>query len=97
MLLYQGADYSYLVHPEPERYEDKYALRDLGARFLPHVGLIFIPDDMEKLAYLSKYRESQQSFHCPKDKKRMMLTSLITGDLRDEISELPLWCKKEQY
>ncbi len=97
VLLFQCADYSYLVHPEPEKDGDKYALRDLCARFSPYVGLIFIPHDLEKLTYLSKYKEANQNPHCLQDRKRNMLTSLVTWGLRDEISELPLWCKSQQY
>jgi hypothetical protein len=97
VLLHQGADYSYLVHPEPENDGDKYALRDLCARFAPLIGLIFIPHDLTKLTYLAKYKEAQQSSHTTPDMKRKMLTALISGGLRDAISNIPSWAKTQQY
>jgi hypothetical protein len=96
VLLLQGANYSYLVHPEPEKSGDKHALKELCDNFSPHVGLIFIPHELEKLTYLTKYREARDN-PSSEERKRKMLASLVTGGLRDEISELPLWCKKQQY
>ena len=97
VLLLQGADYSYLVHPDPQKQEDKYSMRELCAKFSPYVGLIFVPHDLEKLTYLTKYKEANRNPHCPQDMKRKMLASLVTAGLRDEVSEFPLWCKRQQY
>ena len=97
VLLHQGADYSYLVHPEPENENDKYALKDMCTRFTPFVGLIFIPHELSKLNYLFKYKEAQQCTATTQDMKRKMLTALISGGLRDEISSIPPWCKTQQY
>jgi hypothetical protein len=97
VLLAQGADFAYLVHPEPEKEGDKYALRDMCQRFAPMIGLIFVPHDLSKLSYLRKYREAVRNFSTTQDTKRTMLASLLAGGLRDEISELPSWCKQVQY
>jgi hypothetical protein len=90
-------DYSYLVHPEPENEGDKYALRDLCARYAPLIGLIFIPPDLTKLTYLFHYKEAQQNTSNTPDMKRKMLTALISGGLRDDISTIPSWAKTQQY
>jgi hypothetical protein len=98
VLLGQGADYSYLVHPDPEIEGHKFAMRDLCARFAPLVGLIFVPHDLEKLTFpIPKYKEAGQNFSTTQDMKRKMLASLIAGGLRDEVSEFPSWCKTLQY
>jgi hypothetical protein len=96
--LEQGADFSYLVHPEPENPDDKRALKELCDRFAPHIGLIFVPYDLTKLnPYYSPYREAQRNPHTTRDRKRDMLTSLAAAGWRDAISELPLWCQRQEY
>ena len=96
--LHQGADFAYLVHPEPKDENDKKALNELCDRFAQHIGLIFVPHDLGKLTPpLSPYRYAQPNFQSMPDKKRNMLTSLVTWGLRDEISEIPLWCKQQKY
>ncbi len=96
LVLLQGADFAYLVHPEPETEEDKRALRELCDRFSPSVGLIFLHHDLEGLGVLSllPYRNAVQNYHTHRDRKRSMLSSVITGGLRDEVSNIPLWCKR---
>jgi hypothetical protein len=96
-LLHQGADYAYLLHPEPAE-RDKKDLKDLCEKFAPYVGLVFVPHDLEKLApYYQPYKDAQRNPHSMADRKRNMLTSLATWGLRDAISELPLWCKRQEY
>jgi hypothetical protein len=97
VLLQQGADYIFLVHPDPENDGDKYALRDLCARYAPMVGVIFIPHDLSKLTFLLKHKEAQQNPHTTPDIKRKMLTAIISGGMRDDISSIPSWCKTQQY
>ena len=96
VLLQQGADFAYLVHPEPERADDKKDLKELCDRFSPSVGLMFLPHELEGLGSLSllPYRSAVQNYHTHRDRKRSMLSSVITGGLRDEISNIPLWCKR---
>jgi hypothetical protein len=96
-LLGQGADYSYLVHPEPDKHEDKYAAKELCARFAPLIGLIFVPRDLQKVTYVSKYKEAGRNPHTIPDMKHKMLTALIAGGLRDDISPLPSWATQQQY
>jgi hypothetical protein len=96
-LLGQGADHSYLVHPEPDKQEDKSAARILCANFAPLIGLMFVPRDLEKVTYLSKYKEAGRNPHTTPDMKHKMLTALIVGGLRDDIGPLPSWASKQQY
>ena len=98
VLLHQGADFAYLVHPEPEKEDDKKAFKELCDRFAPYVGLIFVPHDLGKLTpYYSPYISAKQNRYTKPDRKRNMLTSLVTWGLRDEISGIPLWCKRQEY
>jgi len=98
VLLHQGADLVYLVHPEPERQDDKKALAELCERFAPYVGLIFVPHDLGKLSpYYATYRNARQNPNSKPDRKRNMLTSLVTWGLRDKLGEIPLWCKRQEY
>lgn len=100
--LYQGADFAYVVHPAPDRDDDRKALKGLCDNFAPHVGVVFLPHDLSKpddiyWAVSLPFRQAQQNYHSNRDRKRTMLTSVSTGGMRDEIGELPLWCKRQEY
>lgn len=98
VLLEQGADYSYLVHPEPSNQDDKKALKELCDRFAPCVGLFFVHYDLKAFPpYYSPFREARQNPQSKPDRKRNMLTSLVTWGLRDALSDIPLWCKRQEY
>ena len=98
VLLYQGADFAYLVYPEPERKEDQKALKELCDKYAPYVGLIFVPHDLDTFSqYYATYRNSMHNPHSRPDRKRHMLSGLVTSGLRDEISQIPSWCKKQEY
>ncbi|HKZ43078.1 MAG TPA: hypothetical protein VJ044_19120, partial [Candidatus Hodarchaeales archaeon] len=98
VLLHQGADFAYLVHPEPQKNDDKIALNELCTKYAPLVGLIFVPHDLTQLTIAAQsYRHATRNPHTTAERKRKMLTSLLTWGLRDEISDIPLWCKKQEY
>jgi hypothetical protein len=98
VLLQQGVDFSYLIHPEPLDQDDKKTLKDLCDRYAPHVGLIFVPHQLSELSpYYSPFREARQNPQSRPDRKKNMLTSQVTWGLRDAISEIPLWCMKQEY
>lgn len=48
-LLMNGVDYSYLVHPEPRRFEDQEALRKLCERYAPHLGVLIAGNKNENI------------------------------------------------
>jgi hypothetical protein len=98
VLLEQGADYSYLVHPEPANQDNKKALKDLCDRYAPYVGLIFVPHQLAEVSpYYSPFKEARQNPQSKPDRKKNMLTSLVTWGLRDALSDIPLWCRKQEY
>jgi len=94
VLLQQGANFAYLIHPQPKRDEDKSALKELCDMYAPCVGIIYVYDD---LSWFETYRKAEQNHHVQVNRTRDLLTSLITGGNFSEISELPLWAKQQQY
>ena len=93
-LLQQGADFSYVIYPEPTNVEIKSALKEMCDRYAPNIGIIYVNRD---LSWYQTYREAKQNINVNRDRTRDMLTSLITGGNYSEISELPLWAKRHQY
>lgn len=92
-LLFQSADYAYLIYPEPQRIEDKKDLKTLCDNFAPCVGLIYVPND---LASYSLYRTPQRNYHTTVDIKKKKLASLIaSGNLSD--IKVPLWAAQHNF
>ena len=94
VLLQQGADLAYVIYPEPKRQKDKSDLKELCDRYAPNIGIIYVRDD---LSWYQTYRDAKQNSYVNRDKKRNMLTSLLTGGNFSEISERPLWALQQQY
>jgi len=94
VLLQQGADFAYVIYPKPKRAEDKDALKELCDRYAPYIGIIYVNND---LSWYEIFREAKQNSYVSMNRRRDMLTSLITGGNFSEISELPLWAKQQQY
>ena len=94
VLLQEGADFAYVVYPEPTNQRNKTDLKELCDRYASHIGIIFVAND---LSYHTKFREAQRNNHTTRDRKKNMLTSLTTGGNFSDISELPVWVKKQEY
>lgn len=88
VLLFQGADFVYLVAPEPSGPQDSRDLQELCKRY-SHMGLIFpkiFKDSMSALAPshwdFPKVLPAPHNFHpAIPDRKKEMLTSLATHPL----------------
>ena len=91
ILLYQGADFAYLVIPEPEKETDRSNLRDLCDKYAYYVGIMFFSG-----ATFWEFRKAERNTHTGEDRKKKMLTSLISGGQVSDI-KIPLWCKKHEY
>jgi hypothetical protein len=92
VLLYQGADFAYLVIPEPKDEKDKTNLKDFCDKYAHYVGIMFL---MENGTFW-EFRKAETNTNTTKDRKRKMLTSLITGGQVAEI-KVPEWCKKQEF
>lgn len=93
-LLQQGADFAYVIYPEPRKKEDKSALKELCERYASNIGIIYVQND---LSWFLKHREAKQNHYVNTDRRKRMLTSLTTGGNFSDISELPLWAKQQEY
>lgn len=92
ILLYQGADFSYLVIPEPKKDRDKNNIRDFCDKYADYVGLIFINEQVTHW----EFRKAKKNPYTTEDRKKKMLTSLISaGQFSDIIT--PTWCKKHEF
>jgi hypothetical protein len=90
--LYEGADYSYLVWPEPDD-KTKQDLKSLLDNHSPAIGLIFVRVDDS----LWEYRHPPTKNPRTSDEiKKRMLTSLLSGGQYSE-SHVPEWAKKHDF
>lgn len=94
VLLQQGADYAYVIYPEPKNDEYKSALKELCDRYARDIGIIFTYND---LSWRYTFREAGRNVHTNTDRKKKLLNSLTTGGNYSDISELPMWVKRQQY
>lgn len=92
ILLYQGADFAYLVIPEPEKEREKNNLQDFCKKYARYIGLIFFN---EHEAFW-EFRKAERNPHTTEDRKKKMLTSLISGGQVSDI-RIPIWCKKQEF
>jgi hypothetical protein len=95
-LLMNGADFAYLVHPEPKRSEDKLELKELCERYANYLGLIIVSND---LTYYNEIKKPEKNPYSYRDRKRDMLTALAIGGHYDKKFglALPSWVKTRQY
>lgn len=95
-LLMNGADFSYIIHPEPKRDDDKDDLKVLCDRYCPLIGIIIVSNDLKSHQTI---RQAQTNPYSSRDRKRDMLGALATSGHYDKTFglTLPLWVKKHQY
>jgi hypothetical protein len=95
-LLMNGADFAYLVHPEPKRSEDKQALKVLCEQYVKYLGLMIVSND---LTYSQEIIKPEKNPYSNRDRKRDMLTALAIGGHYDKKFglTLPSWVKTHQY
>ena len=94
-LLMQGADYSYLVTPEPSNEEAKTALATLCDRFT-NVGLMFPAVDGERreiVGWQTRIKAKQNS-NTSENLKKNMLTFLMASGQRGRMIHAPSWTKE---
>ena len=89
-MLYEGADFVYLVIPEPKK--DKASLNDFCEKYARNVGLIFATEH----GTFWEFRKAKRNLHSREDRKKKMLASLIS---KGQVSDIktPLWCKKHDF
>ena len=91
-LLHQGADFGYLVVPEPEEDEYKQDLKVFCDRFARHVGLLFVTEH----GSFCEYRRPERNHHATTNRKKKMLTSLITSGQASK-RRIPVWCRRHEF
>jgi len=92
VLLYQGADYAQLVIPEPRNERDRVDLKEFCDRFAPYVGVMLLSKD----GYFWPFREPTKNPYATEERKKKMLTSLISGGQFSDI-RMPLWCRRHEF
>jgi len=92
ILLYQGTDFAYLVIPEPKKEGEKKNLKEFCEKFVRYIGLMFFTEH----GTFWEFRKAERNPHATKDRKKNMLTSLITKGQVSDI-KVPLWCKKQEF
>jgi len=90
-LLFQGADYSYLVWPEPDD-DTRSALKTLLDRYCPIVGLIFVM----KTENLWEYRKATKNSYTSDETKKRMLSALLSGGHYSD-SYVPDWARRHEF
>jgi hypothetical protein len=93
-LLEQGADFASVIYPEPKKQEDKEVLKRLCDHFAPNIGIIYVQND---LTSFYDFRPPQHNLYTNIDRKKKMLSSLMTGGTFSDISELRPWAKQQKY
>jgi hypothetical protein len=92
VLLYQGADFAYLVIPEPKNERNRDDLKEFCDKYAYFVGIIFLTEQGD----FWEFREAQRNPSSTEGRKNKMLTSLISAGQFSDI-KIPLWCKKHEY
>jgi len=96
VLLHQGADYSYLVHPEPEDKNMKTEMKEFLEGFAGQIGLIFLtPKDVQDKGFISPYKQAKRNYADENMKKRLLTTLLSGGYFRD--IHIVDWAKRHEY
>jgi len=96
VLLHQGADFSYLVHPEPKEDNVKAEMKSFLERFASPIGLIFVTSEaLQKQGYLFPYKQAERNY-ADENEKRRLLTSLLSGGYFREIHIVD-WARKHEY
>lgn len=93
VLLLEGADYSYLVIPEPERDVDKEHLKKLCDDFAAHIGLIFVTKDWT----FWTYREAQRNYSNSRERKIEMLASALASGMMGRKRRFTMWARKHEF
>ena len=91
-LLYQGADFAYLVIPKPKKDKDRSNLADFCEKYANYIGLIFVTEQ----GTFWEFRKAKRNPYATEDRKKKMLTSLISGGQFSDI-KTPPWCKKHEF
>ena len=93
----QGADYTYLVHPEPEDENVKSETKSFLERLASRVGSIFVtPEAIQKQDHwIFAYKQAERNY-ANEDEKKRLLTSLLSGGYFSEIYIVE-WAKKHDY
>jgi len=93
-LLQNGADFASVIYPEPAKTEDKAALKELCDHYARNVGIIYVQNDLK--SYFN-FRLPTRNPYATMDRKKKMLSSLMTGGNLSDISDLPSWAKQQKY
>ncbi len=92
VLLFQGADYAYVVIPEPKDNDYKNDLKEFCEKFARNIGLTFFTEH----GTFWDFRKPERNIYATMDRKKKMLTSLITMPQLSEIIS-PVWARKHEY
>lgn len=92
VLLLEGADYSYLVIPEPKRDVDRDDLKKLCDDFASKIGLIFVTES----GSFWTYREAERHYSS-KERKSAMLTSALASGMMGKKRQFTVWAKKHEF
>jgi len=96
VLLHQGADYSYVVHPEPEDESMKTEMKRFFEIFARQAGLIFVtPKDVQGKGFMIPYKQAERNYADENEKKRLLTTLLSGGYFRD--IHIVDWAKRHEY
>lgn len=78
--------------PELKDSDYEIDLQDFCVKFAHHIGLLFFTE----YGSFWEFRKAERNIHTTPDKKKKMLTSLITmGQLSD--IKVPDWARKQEY
>jgi len=92
VLLYQGADYAYLVIPESKKERDKNNLQDFCEKYARNIGLMFLTEQ----GTFWEFRKAERNLYSTEDRKKKMLTSLTAAGQFSNIKS-PDWCRKHEF
>ena len=96
VLLHQGADYSYVVHPEPKDTSMKTEMKKFFEDFAQKIGLVFItPKDVRDKGFIFPYKQAERNYADENEKKRLLTTLLSGGYFRD--INIVDWARKHEY
>lgn len=97
VLLHQGADFAYLVHPEPDDESLKTEMKSFLERFASKVGLIFVTREAieREEAWVFPFKQPERNYADENEKKRL-LTSLLSGGYFKDI-HIVEWARKHEY
>lgn len=92
VLLYEGADFAYLVIPEPKKEKHRDDLKDFCDKYARYIGLMFFTQQ----GTFWEFRKAEKNPNATEDRKKKMLASLISGGQLSDIM-IPTWCRKHEF